>query len=80
MEQVRVLDGGIVKIPDEFRRKLKLQDGDKAVFTEDSKGNIITSSLKNVADSCYSMTIFLRCFGERPVQISKDVQNCRKCR
>ncbi len=41
MEQVRVLEGGIVKIPEEFRRKLKLQDGDKAVFTEDSKGNII---------------------------------------
>ena len=41
MEQVRVLEGGIVKIPEEFRRKLKLKDGDKAVFTEDSKGNII---------------------------------------
>jgi bifunctional DNA-binding transcriptional regulator/antitoxin component of YhaV-PrlF toxin-antitoxin module len=41
MEQVKVLDGGLVRIPDEFRRKLKLQDGDKAVFTEDSKGNII---------------------------------------
>lgn len=44
MEQVKVLDGGIVRIPDEFRKKLKLQDGDKAVFTEDSQGNIIIAN------------------------------------
>lgn len=41
MIQEKVLDGGIVRIPEEFMKKLKIQDGDKVIFTEDPQGNVI---------------------------------------
>jgi len=44
MIQEKILEGGLVKIPDEFLRKLRAGEGDKLIFTEDSKGNIILAN------------------------------------
>ena len=44
MIQEKVNEGGLVRIPESVMKKLSLQDGDKVIFTEDSKGNIIMAN------------------------------------
>ena len=44
MIQETVLSGGVVRIPEEFMKKLKIQEGEKVIFTEDPKGNIILAN------------------------------------
>jgi bifunctional DNA-binding transcriptional regulator/antitoxin component of YhaV-PrlF toxin-antitoxin module len=44
MIQEKVLDGNLVRIPDEFMKKLRIQNGDKVIFTEDPKGNIVLAN------------------------------------
>lgn len=44
MIQETILSGGVVRIPEEFMKKLKIQEGEKVIFTEDPKGNIILAN------------------------------------
>ncbi|MBR2739997.1 MAG: hypothetical protein IKD87_04950 [Oscillospiraceae bacterium] len=44
MIQEKVMEGGLVRIPESFLKKLKLQYGDKVIFTEDPKGNVIIAN------------------------------------
>ena len=44
MIQEKVQEGGIIRIPEYFMKKLSLQDGDKVIFTEDHRGNIILAN------------------------------------
>lgn len=44
MVQEKITEGGQVRIPESVMKKLMLKDGDKVIFTEDSKGNIILAN------------------------------------